>query len=266
MSANATWPLLALLALGAWHGMNPGMGWLFAVALGLQEQRRRAVWRALLPLAAGHALAVGAALGVAFMLGTVVPGAVLKWIVAVTLVVFGAVRLLRNHHPRYGGMRMTMRTLTVWSFLMASAHGAGLMVLPFVVKGRGSGTGARSAATARGRFDVVIPMSDGTGIGSHDAGPATSVSRSPAPGTGSATARSHPGHSASTAPPVMGNPIGGMTVLIAHTLGFLFATGLIAVIVYEKLGLKLLRRLWVNLDVVWGIVLIATGLLTPVIS
>ena len=67
------WSWAGLLALGAFHGINPGMGWLFAVALGMQERRRAAVWRAMLPLALGHALAIAAALAVAMLAGAVVP-------------------------------------------------------------------------------------------------------------------------------------------------------------------------------------------------
>ena len=122
----------AVLALGAWHGINPGMGWLFAVALGFQEGKARAVWRALPPLAVGHALAVAAALMVALLLRTVLNPFVLKLVVAVCLLVLGVSRLVRARHPRYGGMIVGPLDLTVWSALMASAHGAGLMVVPFV--------------------------------------------------------------------------------------------------------------------------------------
>ena len=55
----------AMLVLGAYHGINPGMGWLFAVALGMQQRSARGVWRALPPIALGHALAVGAVVLVA---------------------------------------------------------------------------------------------------------------------------------------------------------------------------------------------------------
>ncbi len=126
----ATW--LAVVALGAWHGINPGMGWLFAVALGLQEGSARAVWRALPPLAVGHAVAVGAAVTVALMLQTVLDPLLLKLAVAGCLLTLGVSRIVRARHPRYGGMIVGPRDLTVWSALMASAHGAGLMLVPFV--------------------------------------------------------------------------------------------------------------------------------------
>jgi hypothetical protein len=123
----------AILFLGAFHGINPGMGWLFAVALGMQQGSSRGVWRALPPLAAGHAAAVGAVLLAAALAQTVIPLDVLRPAVSVTLVAFGLYRLVRHRHPRWVGMQVGFGDLTVWSFLMASAHGAGLMVLPFVM-------------------------------------------------------------------------------------------------------------------------------------
>jgi len=123
----------AVLFLGAYHGINPGMGWLFAVALGMQQGNARGVWRALLPIALGHMAAVGAVLLIAGFAQMVVPLAVMKVAVASVLVALGLYRLWRHRHPRFGGMCVGFRDLTVWSFLMASAHGAGLMVLPFVM-------------------------------------------------------------------------------------------------------------------------------------
>jgi len=122
-----------LLALGAFHGINPGMGWLFAVALGMQERRRGAVLRALVPLGAGHALAVAGAVGAALAIGAVIPVDRLRWPMAAALVSLGVMRCFRHRHPRGAGMRVGMRGLTVWSFLMATAHGAGLMVVPVLV-------------------------------------------------------------------------------------------------------------------------------------
>jgi len=130
MTDHATISWLALMGLGAFHGINPGMGWLFAVALGMQEKRRGAVYQALLPLAFGHALAVVAAIAVAVVMGVVLPLAVLQWVIAAFLLLLGLSRLLRHRHPRWSGMKVGMGGLTAWSFLMASAHGAGLMVVP----------------------------------------------------------------------------------------------------------------------------------------
>jgi hypothetical protein len=123
----------ALLLLGAYHGVNPGMGWLFAVALGMQVASERGVWRALPPIAIGHAVAVGALLVVASVAQLVVPIAVIKMVVACCLAALGLYRLWKHRHPRFGGMQVGFRDLTFWSFLMASAHGAGFMVLPFVL-------------------------------------------------------------------------------------------------------------------------------------
>jgi hypothetical protein len=130
MTDQAIFPWLALIGLGAFHGINPGMGWLFAVALGMQEKRRAAVYQALVPLAFGHALAVVAAVAVAVAIGAVMPLAILRWVLAAFLMLLGVSRLFRHRHPRWGGMKVGMGGLTVWSFLMASAHGAGLMVVP----------------------------------------------------------------------------------------------------------------------------------------
>jgi hypothetical protein len=123
----------AMVFLGAYHGINPGMGWLFAVALGMQQGRARGVWRALPPIAAGHAAAVGVVLVIVGLVQLVVPLEVLKVVVASMLIALGLYRLRRHGHPRFGGMQVGFRDLTAWSFLMASAHGAGVMVLPFVM-------------------------------------------------------------------------------------------------------------------------------------
>lgn len=134
----AVW--LTLIGLGAFHGLNPAMGWLLAVAMGLQEERGRAVARALGPLAMGHALAVGAAVGLAAGLGLVISVEVVRYAVAAGLLGMGFYKLFRQRHPAYGSLRMGGRQLTFWSFLMASAHGAGLMVVPFVLPGRSVAT------------------------------------------------------------------------------------------------------------------------------
>jgi len=133
MPGEMTMSWAMLMALGAFHGINPGMGWLFAVALGMQEGRTRAVWRALPPLALGHAVAVAAAVLTAAVLGRLLPPHAIVWIVGGMLLGLGALRLVRHRHPRYGGMRVGFRELTIWSFLMATAHGAGLMLVPVML-------------------------------------------------------------------------------------------------------------------------------------
>ncbi|MFB3923811.1 MAG: hypothetical protein ACE145_18970 [Terriglobia bacterium] len=134
MSDTTMWPWAALLLLGGYHGINPGMGWLFAVALGMQEKSSRAVWRALGPITVGHAAAIGVVVALAGLIQAVLPLRTLKIGVAVILFAFGIYRLLRHRHPRYGGMQVGFGDLTIWSFLMASAHGAGLMVLPVLFR------------------------------------------------------------------------------------------------------------------------------------
>ena len=131
---KALWPWIALACLGAFHGINPGMGWLFAVALGLQEKSQRAVRRALLPIALGHAAAIGTVVLVVGVLQAVLPEDVVRYLCAVVLGVFGLRRLIRARHPRWVGMRVGFRDLTLWSFLMASAHGAGLMLVPILLR------------------------------------------------------------------------------------------------------------------------------------
>lgn len=217
MTAGADWSWAALLGLGVWHGVNPGMGWLFAVALGMQEQRASAVWRSLLPLAAGHALAVGAAVAVALVAGRALDPESVKWAVAAVLVGYGVWRLARGRHPRWVGMRVSPRELATWALLMATAHGAGLMVMPFVL-------------------GPAAPAAHGHGIAHAAAAPALAQA-----------------------------DLAGLWATLLHTGGYLLATGLVAVLVYRKLGLRMLRSVWVNLDLIWGVALVATGLLTPML-
>jgi hypothetical protein len=218
--SGSVWPWAALALLGAMHGLNPGMGWLFAVALGLQERDRRAVWRALLPMATGHALAISAAAAIAAVVGLAVPMGILRWCVAATLMVFGVSRLARHRHPRWAAMRVNRRDLTLWSFLMATAHGAGLMALPLMLR-----------ATADAGY-----------VGHHHRLP-----------VGPALA------SASVLP--QGVDVGLLATLL-HTAGYLAVTGLLAVAVYERFGLRVLRTAWVNLDLIWAVALIGTAVLT----
>ena len=128
-----SWPWIALALLGAYHGLNPAMGWLFALALGLQEKRRSAVIGALLPIALGHAAAITVAILLLRFVQQYFPLNILKWGVAAILFTLGVYRLFRASHPRGAGMRVGGRDLFVWSFLMASAHGAGLMLLPVLM-------------------------------------------------------------------------------------------------------------------------------------
>jgi hypothetical protein len=126
---------ITLCALGAFHGVNPAMGWLFAVALALQERSGRAIGRALVPIAIGHAASIGITVLLIAIGRAEVPVAVLKWLTAGALIGFGILKLVRPRHPRWVGMRVGFRDLLVWSFLMATAHGAGLMLLPVFLLG-----------------------------------------------------------------------------------------------------------------------------------
>jgi hypothetical protein len=122
-----------MVLLGAYHGINPGMGWLFAVALGMQRGSARGVWSALPPIAVGHAAAVGVVLLTVGLAQVVIPIEALRALVASMLTMLGLYRLWRHRHPRFGGMHVGFRDLMLWSFLMASAHGAGFMVASFVM-------------------------------------------------------------------------------------------------------------------------------------
>ena len=212
---DAAWPLAGLAALGAFHGVNPGMGWLFAVALGMQEQSRGAIWRALAALTGGHALAIAGAIVLAGLARGVIDDAVIRALVAGVLVAMGVSRLVRSRHPRAGSMRIGFAGLIGWSFLMASAHGAGLMVLPIVL-------------------DAPV----------HAAGP-------------------HVGH-------LLGMETSAASAIITatavHAAAYLAVTAGMAWLVYEKLGLALLRRAWINLDVIWAAALIVTGVMALLVS
>lgn len=206
--------LWLLLLLGAYHGLNPGMGWLFAVALGMQRRSGGAVARSLVPLALGHTLAIGGVVAAAALLGVAVPAATLRYPVAAVLISLGLYRLVRHRHPRWVRMQVGFGDLTAWSFLMASAHGAGLMVLPLLM-----GDNAVAAADHAGHDTMIASAS----------------------------------------------PLTGLAATTVHTIGYLAVTGIVAWIVYAKLGLALLRTAWFNLDLIWAVALVATGVATLVI-
>ncbi len=233
MFSEMLFTLFILLMLGVFHGINPGMGWLFAVSLGLQKQRRAAVWSALLPLALGHALAIAITLIAIGIVGLVIPFEILKWIVCASLISFGLYKLYRNRHPQYGGMQVNFRQLTVWSFLMASAHGAGLMILPFLFSNM-----------------RIMPAHSG-GMQEHAMH-----------GAGEVAAHTSHADILSSLPT---EPMIGLLVIAIHTLGYLLIMGIVAVIVYEKLGLRLLKSAWFNMDLIWVFALIVSGILIPLL-
>ena len=128
------WPWLTLAGLGAFHGLNPAMGWLFAVALGQHRHSRRVVLLSLLPIAIGHALAIALVVAAVLALGVVVDLAVVRLGGGVLLIGWAIYHALYGHRHRVRfGLSTGMTGLAVWSFLMASAHGAGLMLVPVLI-------------------------------------------------------------------------------------------------------------------------------------
>ena len=218
LDLSSSWPWLSLLALGAFHGLNPAMGWLFAVALGLQERRLRAVTTALAPIALGHALAIGLAAVAVGTLGLVIPQRLLLALGGAALLGFAAYKIVtRFRHPRWVGMRVTPRELVFWSFLMASAHGAGLMLVPVLVALRGEGVS--SALAHAGHLG-------------------------------------HAGHQPIAATESL---LPALAAVSLHSAAMLAVAGVIAVVVYQKLGVEVLRRAWINLDLLWVGALAITG-------
>lgn len=125
---------LALAGLGVFHGINPAMGWLFAVALGLHRGSRRVVLASLVPIALGHALAVALIVLAVVLLDRVVDQRAISLVSGLVLIGWAAYhRLYGSRHRVRVGMRTGMAGLALWSFLMAGAHGAGLMLVPIVL-------------------------------------------------------------------------------------------------------------------------------------
>ena len=199
------WPWAALVLLGAYHGINPGMGWLFAVARGLQERSRLAVLRSLLPIAIGHEASIVIVVIAVSLTEQFVPPYLVRLIAALVLVSFGLYKLARpRSHPGGFGMRVGFAGLAGWSFLMSSAHGAGLMLAPVLL-----GLPVASAYHSLSEISLLAAV-------------AASV----------------------------------------HVAAMLIVMGVVAVVVYEKVGLGFLRRSWFNLDLGWSLVLIGTGAVT----
>jgi hypothetical protein len=217
MMEHATWldsraaaPWLALGLLGAFHGVNPAMGWLFAVALGLQERRRGALLQALVPIALGHEASIAcAALAVSVL--RVVAFDLVRALGAALLVAFGLYKLLRpRSHPRWVGMRLSLRDLALWSFLMSSAHGAGLMLMPVLL-------GLPGPAGGQDLSDLAVA----------EAGALQAAG-----------------------------------AVVVHTGAMLVVMAAVALLVYEKLGVGVLRRAWINLDRLWASAVVVAGVAT----
>jgi hypothetical protein len=204
-SSAELWPWLATLAvLGMYHGINPAMGWLFAVALGLQERRRAAVLRALPLIALGHEASIGLVVLLVSGLQFVAAPDVLRIGGAGALIGFGAYKFLKpRSHPRWVGLRVNARELALWSFLMSTAHGAGLMLFPVLIGLAGSHNDA-AEVTGTSLFTDIAAVA-------------------------------------------------------VHSTAMLVVMAVVAVLVYEKMGLDVLRRAWLNLDRVWAAAVIAAG-------
>jgi hypothetical protein len=203
--SSTWWPWAALALLGAYHGVNPGMGWLFAVGRGLQEQRRQAVVSSLLPIALGHEASIVVVVVAVSLSEQFIPPHLIRLLAALLLVGFGLYKLARpRSHPGGFGMRVGFAGLAGWSFLMSSAHGAGLMLAP-----------------------VLLGM------------PVVGVYHSLA-------------------------EISLQAALAAtvHVAAMLAVMAVVAIAVYEKIGLGILRRGWFNLDLGWSLVLLGSGAVT----
>ncbi|MBM2621500.1 hypothetical protein JIG36_38950 [Actinoplanes sp. LDG1-06] len=210
-----TWGQIAALAgLGAFHGLNPAMGWLFAVARAMQERSRAVLVKSLPPIALGHLASVAIVAAVVSATSSVVAANIVGIVGGVVLVGFGLWRLLSERHFRWAGMRLSSAQLAGWSFLMSSAHGAGLMLLPVL---------------------ATTPVVSGE----------------------------HSGHAM---PGAASGALEGIAAAGVHTLAMFAAMAACAFVVYEFVGVNILRRAWFNMDRVWAGVMVGAGALTIALS
>jgi hypothetical protein len=217
-------PVLTMMAFGAYHGLNPGMGWLFALSVGLQRRSDRAIWSSLLPIAAGHAASLALVAGLVFISAHYVSTPMLQITTALVLIGFGIYKLFNYYrHPRWVGMQVGMRDLTWWSFLMATAHGAGLMIAPLILT-------------------LALPCVE-TGTSS------------------TAMAGDHVHMAMASPDAVMGANLGIGLGIFAHTLAMLVVMALVAWFVYKRFGLQILRSHWINFDLIWAAALMIAGVI-----
>jgi hypothetical protein len=149
-------PWLTLAGLGAFHGLNPAMGWLFAVALGQHRKSRRIVLLSLLPIALGHAIAIALVVAAVVALGIVIDQRTVRLATGVLLIAWAIYHKVYGHRHRVRvGLRTGMAGLALWSFLMATAHGAGLMLVPVLIPLCLAATPAREI-TASGSLPVSL--------------------------------------------------------------------------------------------------------------
>jgi hypothetical protein len=198
------------------------MGWLFALSVGLQRRSDRAIWNSLLPIAAGHASSLALVAMLVFVSAHYISTPMLEITTALILIGFGIYKVFNYYrHPRWVGMQVGMRDLTWWSFLMATAHGAGLMIAPLVL------TMALPC--------VEMDMSSMAMAGDHN-------------------------HMAMThADIAMGADLGIVLGILLHTLAMLAVMALVAWFVYKRFGLRILRSHWINFDLIWAAALIIAG-------
>ena len=152
--------MLAYAALGALHGINPAMGWLFAVALALRARRRAKIALAIPPIVLGHLASVAVIVAAIGMARLFIDPTLVRIAGALALVLFGGYKLLAARmHPRWVGMRVGFGDLTLWSFVMSSAHGAGLMLIPVLLHRAPAPSGdmaAHSLAGASGPMQGIM--------------------------------------------------------------------------------------------------------------
>lgn len=227
---NLPWDWISLALLGGFHGLNPAMGWLFAVAIGFQERRLRAVLAALGPITLGHALSIGLVAVPVGLLGLVFPRDLLLTLTGVMLLGFAGYKFAtRFRHPRWVGMRLRQRELVLWSFLMATAHGAGLMLAPVLVRMRGEAVPSALAEAGHaehlGHMGHEMPASQSVASGGE----------------------------------ALGSAVAGVAL---HSAAMLAVAALVAVVVYRRLGVDVLRRAWINLDLVWFGAFVVVGGIT----
>ena len=228
----------AVAAMGAFHGLNPAMGWLFAVAIGLQNRSLRALLRALPPIALGHALSIGVVALVVALTDSVVASRAVAIGGGLVLVGFGVWRMFSKRHLNWAGMRLNGRQLTAWSFLMSSVDGAGLMLVPILLETQGANAAGSAAAHSAG----MAGMPGMPGGASGAAAPPDAATRA------------------------FGAVVHAAGITLVHTLAMITVTGVIAVFVYRVVGLRFLRTAWINVGPIWACCLVGAGLATMLLA
>lgn len=230
--------LWALVVLGAFHGLHPGMGWLLAVSRGLQEGGRAQVLWSLPAIALGHAGSVAVAAVAITVTGSVTASVLFPVLGGGVIVLVGLVMLLFRHHFHWREVRMPLWQLGAWSFLMASAHGAGLMLMP-VLAGNLSHSHVEGGGHHHHGAAGAAPVDPGTvNAESGTAGAAEAVE-----GAWS----------------LWDATLLGLAATGVHTLAMFAATGVAALIAYDFLGVHALRWKGVTMDRIWALTLILGG-------